>query len=249
MLCSEVQLVKRDFDLIEIKPLPCNRWSCDYCAPRRRIQLIAQAIAGEPNKILTLTVNPRHGTSPLERRDMLHRAWKLLVKRILRRYKFGKLPYMAFIEKTKAGEPHLHILLRCGYIHQRWISQQMKALIGAPIVWIEQVKSTKKAINYVAKYVGKEPAQFGTRKRYWISKGWIVNVAAVPEREPFDPITTRVVREGWEETLRRYPFQGFTHEIGEDGWHRFAAVPRERSERWRARRFRLGWCETWRKQE
>lgn len=247
MLCSEVQLVKRQFDQIEIKPLPCNRWSCELCGPRRRFQLIAQAVCGEPNKILTLTVNPKFGASALERRDMLHDSWKRLVKRILRKYKWSKLPYMAFLEKTKAGEPHLHILLRCGFIHQRWISEQMRQLNGAPIVWIEQVKSTKKAVNYVSKYVSKEPAQFGNRKRYWVSRGWELNVPETPEREPFDPLTTRVVRERWDETLRKYPFQGFEHTIGEDGWHRFAAVPRERSERWRARMARLGRWEVFRR--
>lgn len=247
MLCSEVQLVKRDFDLIEIKPLPCNRWSCDYCGPRRRFQLIAQAISGEPNKILTLTVNPKVGRSALERRDILHDSWKRLVKRILRKYKWKKLPYMAFLEKTKAGEPHLHILLRCGFIHQRWISEQMRQLNGAPIVWIEQVKSQKKAINYVSKYVTKEPAQFGNRKRYWISRGWQVNAAPKAEREPFDPLTTRVVRERWLDTLDRYPFQGYRHEAREDGWHRFTAVPKERSESWRTRMARLGRQEVFRK--
>lgn len=247
MLCSEVQLVKRDLGTIEIKPLPCNRWSCDYCGPRRRFRLIAQAVSGEPNKILTLTVSPAVGNSPLERRDLLHASWKRLVKRILRKYKWKKLPYMAFLEKTKRGEPHLHILLRCGFIHQRWISKQMRELNGAPIVWIEQIKSTKKAINYVSKYVSKEPAQFGNRKRYWISHGWEVNAPPVAEREPFDPITTRVVRERWEETIKRYPFQGYSHEIGEDGWHRFAAVPRERSQRWRDTMAERGWHHVWRR--
>lgn len=247
MLCSEVQLVKRSFDLIEIKPLPCNRWSCEHCATKRRNQLIGQAVSGEPNKILTLTVNPSWGTSALDRRDMLHRAWKLLVKRILRKYRFGILPYMAIIEKTKKGEPHLHILLRCPFISQSWISDQMRELNGAPIVWIEQVHSTRKAINYVSKYIGKAPAQFGNRKRYWVSRGWEVNAPTVPERERFNPITTRVVREPWTQTLTRYPFQGFKHEIVEDGWHRFTAVPRERSEKWRARMARLGRWEVFRK--
>lgn len=245
MLCSEVHLVKSDDEWTEIKPLPCNRWSCEYCGPRRKFQLIAQACAGEPNKILTLTVNPAKGTGPNDRRDMLHDAWKRLVKRILRKMKWKKLPYMAFLERTKRGEPHLHILLRCGYIPQAWIAEQMRAMIGAPICWIEQIKSTKKAINYVSKYVAKEPAQFGNRKRYWVSQGWEINPASEPDRPKFDPLTTRVIRERWVETLNKFPFQGFEHVIAEDGWHRFRAIPRERSPTYRQQIAEHGWHHVW----
>ena len=224
MLCSEIQLVKAGDGYVEIKPLPCNRWSCDYCAPRRRFQLVALATAGEPNKILTLTVNPAQGNNPTDRRAMLHDAWKKLVKRILRKHKWAALPYMAFLERTKAGEPHLHILLRCPFISQRWLSQQMKELIGAPIVWIEKINSTKHAVRYVTKYVSKAPAQFGNGKRYWVSRGWELRKVEREERPIFDPITTRVVRERWEETLFQHPREGYEHKILDDGWHRFKST-------------------------
>lgn len=224
MLCSEVQLVKTGDGFIDVKPLPCNRWSCDYCAPRRRFQLVALATSGEPNKILTLTVNPARGQSANNRRDMLHDAWKRLVKRILRKHKWKTLPYMAFLERTKAGEPHLHILLRCPFISQRWLSEQMRKMIGAPIVWIERINSTSHAVRYVTKYVSKAPAQFGKGKRYWVSRGWQLHETSQVERPIFDPMTTRVIREHWEETLFKHPRQGFDHAILDDGWHRFTST-------------------------
>jgi hypothetical protein len=85
-----------------------------------------------------------------------------------------QLHYFAFLERTKAGEPHLHILLRCPFVPQDWLSEQLDEMIGAPICWIEAIANTKAAVSYVTKYVTKEPAQFGNRKRYWHSKRWEV---------------------------------------------------------------------------
>ncbi len=221
MLCSEFLLVKDGDGYQDVKPLPCDRWSCPYCAPRRRRALIAQAVAGEPNKILTLTINPAIGHSPTDRRRLLHDAWKRLVKRILRRFHWKSLPYMAFIEKTQRGEPHLHILLRCEYIPQSWLSSQMKEMVHSPIVWIEQVKSTAKAIAYVTKYVGKAPAQFGTAKRYWVSRGWLINQPSEPEKPVFDMRGVRVVRERWSEYVQERVAGRFWRQALDDGWVRF----------------------------
>ena len=221
MLCSEFLLVKPGDGFEDVKPLPCDRWSCPYCAPRRRQALIAQAMAGEPNKILTLTISPKVGTSPTDRRRLLHDAWKRLVKRILRRFKWKRLPYMAFIEKTERGEPHLHILLRCDYIPQRWLSTQMAQMLNSPVVWIEQVKGTAKAIAYVTKYVGKAPAQFGTAKRYWVSRDWLVNQPEAPEAPVFDMTGVRVERVRWSDYSQEKTCARYWRQPQADGWIRF----------------------------
>ena len=208
VLCSEVQLWRTGDGFVDVKPLPCNTWTCDYCQPRRRRRLMALAASGEPNKFLTLTVNPSVGDGPVHRYRLLHDAWTKLVKRLLRQWamlpekrweltdttRSGRktailraitartpqrgqdaLHYMAFVEATKHGEPHLHVLLRCAYIPQDWLSEQMAQMLGAPVVDIREVRSTRQAITYVTKYVSKAPAQFGTSKRYWVSKRWEVN--------------------------------------------------------------------------
>lgn len=221
MLCSEFQIVKPGPDFEDIKPLPCNRWSCEYCGPRRRSKLVQLAASGHPNKILTLTVNPAVGSSPVERRALLHDAWKRLVKRILRHFKWKSFDYMAFIEKTVKGEPHLHILLRCGYIPQRWISSQMKGMLNAPIVWIEQVKGTAQAIRYVTKYVGKAPAQFGTGKRYWVSRRWRLDPEPETPDFEYDPWTMRIQRARWSEVIQERTVNRYTWGVTEDGWVRF----------------------------
>jgi hypothetical protein len=254
MLCSEFLLVKSGDGYTDYKPLPCDRWSCPYCAPRRRRALIAQAAAGQPNKILTLTIDPTIGQSSTHRRALLHEAWKNLGKRLLRQFKLPpekrwslrhldydahrlpiiraatketppgeclKLHYMAFIEKTKRGEPHLHILLRCPFVPQEWIADQMLDMVGSPIVWIEQIHSTAKAIAYVTKYVGKAPAQFGTAKRYWVSREWLVSTPDEPETPVFDMRGAQVVRERWAELIQQKTCARFWRQDIEDGWVRF----------------------------
>lgn len=234
--------------------MPCRSWGCDYCRPNRRRQLIARAASGQPNKFLTLTVNPHYGASALERRDRLHDAWTKLVKRILRQFALpperrwvltGKprqpgreawvrrvtaetpakaitrLPYAAFIEKTKLGEPHLHILLRVPYIPQDWIAEQMADMTASPICDIRAIANNKQAIGYVTKYVGKEPAQFGNRKRYWFSKNWTVDGSDAHEPEPVDWRVTSVVRERWSDEVPRRIRAGYVVEPLDDGWARW----------------------------
>lgn len=267
MLCSQVQLVKRGQGWEDIKPLPCNSWNCDYCAPRRRLRLIAQAASGEPNKLLTITVSTRTGLDPIDRRRLLHDAWKRLVKRVLRQFALpperrwkleskvrddaaerrtrsataatpqrgcDKLPYMAFLEKTQRGEPHLHILLRCPFIPQDWISEQMGQMIGSPICWIEQIHNTKHAVRYVTKYITKAPAQFGTGKRYWISRGWEINKGDRVEAARQDMAGVSVRRQRWQETLNSLFLTVRAFEPLDDGWLRLyttkeGAQMRERS--------------------
>jgi hypothetical protein len=254
LLCSEFQLVKSGDGWEDIKPLPCDRWSCGYCAPRRRAALVAQAAAGQPNKMLTLTVAAHVGESPTHRRALLHDAWKRLVKRTLRQFAREpgdrwaltdaarsrrmerlisiadaktaasaccKLPYMAFIERTKLGEPHLHILLRCPFIPQDWLAEQMRDLIGSPVVWIEQVKGTASAVRYVTKYVGKAPAQFGTAKRYWVSAGWEVGAGDKLPPEPFDMTGVRVQHARWAEEDQNRIRARYWRQNLDDGWVRF----------------------------
>lgn len=172
MFCREWTLVKRNSGYVEGQPLKCRSWQCEHCNPERARQLIAQGLGGKPNKFLTLTVDPERGNSAAERARELVRAWRLLRLRAMRLNGWKKLPFLAVIEKTKRGEPHLHILLRCGYLSQRWLSEQMAELIGAPIVDIRTVRGRNKAAAYVAKYVGKDPHKFNGCKRYWCSQDW-----------------------------------------------------------------------------
>lgn len=171
-LCREYTLVKHHAGLTHCKPLTCRSWMCEYCAPDRRKRLMAQAASGAPQRFLTLTVNPTTGDSPDHRLTLLSAAWRTCVKRLRRHYGQHTIQYLAVVEATKRGEPHLHILLRSPYIPQAELSRIMSELIDSPIVDIRRIKGTREVIRYVAKYITKSPHHFGTGKRYWSSQAW-----------------------------------------------------------------------------
>jgi len=181
-------LVKRSFDEQELAAVEigCGKWTCEDCARKLRARVKASVLRGNPNKFLTITVNPEVGASSLDRREMLADAWKRLSARIKRYMGWKKLDYYVVVEATDAGEPHFHIALRCGYIDQRWLSEQMREMIGAPIVDIRRIKHIRGAARYLAKYLAKEPGEWEHKRRCWPSHGWAVK----PARKPsfIDPI-------------------------------------------------------------
>jgi len=131
---------------------------------------------------ITLTVNPAWGHGPVYRARALARAWRIIRKRACRKYKYKTIPFLAVFERTKKGEPHLHIIARCKWLGQRWLSDQMKELMDAPIVDVRRVTGRRKVASYVTKYIGKDPERFGTCKRYWASTVW--------EEEQWEPVVS-----------------------------------------------------------
>lgn len=192
VLCREWTLVKETGRITTAEPLKCRCWTCDYCQPIRLRQLKGMARAGAPDTFLTLTVNPETGHTPAERARDLAKAWRLIRKRAMRRYAYKAIPFLAVFEKTKRGEPHLHILMRVKWLDQRWVSGVMRDLIGAPIVDIRRVRSAKQAAAYVAKYVGKDPVTFAGCKRYWRSQDWELTPANDNEELTGEPADYRV---------------------------------------------------------
>lgn len=171
-ICRSMSLVKGDGDLGVISALKCKCWDCNHCVVERRAKLIAQACSGQPTMFVTLTSRPRADVSPEEQCTALARAWRLIVKRAKRKYGYEHLPYFAVVEATKTGQPHLHILVRCQWIDQRWLSDQMREITGDYIVDVRRIVRPKQVVHYVAKYIGKAPHRFGTSKRYWCSQDY-----------------------------------------------------------------------------
>lgn len=217
-MCSQVMKQRHTETGDSICPLPCRSWGCEDCQPKRRRQLIAMAIAGCPNKMLTLTVNPSVGESPIERRKMLHSAWVILRKRMARRLKVRRIPYMAFVEKTENGEPHLHILLRCKYIPFKWYSTNMRKLIKAPHVWINKLSSQKRAAYYVTKYVTKAPAQFGRLKRYWQSSDYNTEKEKKESNRVFKRDYDHIIRQRYSDLVDERLKQGWALKPMANGW-------------------------------
>jgi len=214
-ICSEWSLVKHTPEFKRAKPLYCRSWGCEVCRPRRKAQLMALCAAGAPVRFLTLTHNPRHGEDPHERLLRLSWAWRTAVKRLKRIYGKSSIAYLAIVEETKAGEPHLHILLRSPYIPQHVISRIMAELIDSPIVDIRKIRSMKEVVRYVAKYVTKAPAQFGSAKRYWRTSDWDVRADTEKEAVFMEGGTWIVSRHSLARIWDSWKYHGF--ELSLDG--------------------------------
>lgn len=208
-LCTEWTLRKLLPGERQAKPLHCRSWECGICKPRRTKQLVALAKSGDPNRFLTLTTSPEAGDTPEDAYEVLQHAWKLFCKRIKRLPGFGGFAYLWVVEATKAGRPHLHVLLRCAWIDHKLISEWFEELAQSPIVHIEAIKSTRKAAAYVAKYVAKKPARFGNSKRYFASRDYEVDKLPKLAADP-----NRVGK--WE--LLMYPIGQLIQEWTRDGW-------------------------------
>jgi len=209
-LCTAWTLVKNLPDERHARPLYCRSWRCDICNPRRRSQLMAKAASGEPGRFVTLTVNPDSGGSPYDRLMALSGAWNVLVKRLRRMFPGKEVEYLAIVEETKAGEPHLHILLRSPFIPQKVLSEAMRELINAPIVDIRKIKNMREVIRYVAKYIAKAPAQFGSAKRYWCSKAWEVPTDSEEETDGPAQSHWNIVRESMGFVISLWMEEGWT---------------------------------------
>jgi len=139
----------------------------------------------------------------------LTNAWRVIVKRLRRLHGQEAIQYLAVVEQTQKGEPHLHILLRSPYIAQKLLSSWMGELVGAPIVDIRRIKSQKEVIRYVAKYVTKEVSNELRQKRFTVSKHYelaeVVEAAIPPTPKPAWHVDRRPLIEIlWEWTYQGY---------------------------------------------
>jgi len=179
---------------------------------------MAKAAAGRPTRFITLTVNPRMGTDPDSRLLLLANAWRNAAKRLRRLYPNKPFSYLAIVEATKAGEPHLHILYRGPFLPQKWLSSTMADLIGSPIVDIRRIRNTHEIIRYVAKYVTKAPHHFGTSKRYWCTQDWETPVEPKEDSGENAPPGWHVVQVPLMELLIAWAHEGYaTRREGLDG--------------------------------
>ncbi|MBA7536813.1 hypothetical protein ES705_29078 [subsurface metagenome] len=160
-------------------PTFCHRWDCDPCARKRVRRARAMAAAGKPERRLTLTTRPR----PFLPLDVAVRWWRKCFTKFLRelRKEFGPTPYMAFLELTKAGWPHMHVLVRGSYMPQRMLSEIWLRITGSFKVHVQGVDNSWKAVEEASKYYLKTAQQVHaacphtpvyTMSRDWLPDDW-----------------------------------------------------------------------------
>lgn len=155
-----------------VKPLRCKCWGCDHCVHQKQKDLWWKAFKGDPRIFLTLTMKPREGMTPDTQAEEFVVAWRMLRQFICRHLKRDKITFLAVFENHKSGWPHLHILLRGGYIDHRLIRRWWEHRTGSFQIDIRLAKNPRQRASYISKYVSKAPQGFGSCKRYWCSKDW-----------------------------------------------------------------------------
>lgn len=84
MYCSWDSVVKSEKDSTVAHALKCRSWLCPNCMDDRKRQLIAEALGGNPNTFMTLTIRRRDGVDPEDAVVELVDAFRKLRKRALR---------------------------------------------------------------------------------------------------------------------------------------------------------------------
>jgi len=209
MYCQEWSLVKTRASRKDVIPLKCKCWTCDECRPGRKRRLVEEAKRGKPNLFITLTSRRRASKTRRQAARDLVTAWRQLRREYIREHGKGSLPFLAVFEATKRGWPHLHIVARCKWLEQRWLSRRMASLTGSPIVWVERVHGKSKVAAYVSKYVGKNPHRFAGVKRYWRSRDYLPPVDD-PDLDEWDRLPV------WEVVKRFWVF--LAEDLEAEGW-------------------------------
>lgn len=213
MFCSEWALVKLQTKTVEVLPLRCRCWSCDECRPIRAARLVHEAKAGKPNMFITLTTKRTPTGCPhAAARDLAH-AWRKVRREYIAKHGKGSLAFLVVFEATKRGWPHLHMVARCKWIGQKWLSKRMKELIGAPHVDVRRIKGLNKVAEYVTKYIGKNPHRFEGTKRYWRSQDYLFPPADSDETPTYVSDHWQIVKADWLRVIDGFMNGGYTLEM------------------------------------
>lgn len=135
------------------------------------------------------------------------------------------MPFLAVFEATKKGWPHLHILSRAKWLDQKWLSNRMRQLIGAPVCDVRTVKNARHLSWYLAKYIGKNPHHFEGTKRYWRSLDYFTpapldDPAVIDHGERWEPIEAN-----WMEMVAALEAVGFVATISRNSAELMPGIP------------------------
>lgn len=214
MFCAEWALVKNEPSKVTIIPLRCRCWTCDECRPGRAAKLIAEAKQGRPNLFVTLTTRRTPGGCPNRAARRLKRAWTIVRREYLKKHGKHSLPFLVVFEATKHGWPHMHLVARCKWLDQKWLSKRMGQLIGAPMVDVRRINGLKRIVEELCKYVGKDPRRFTGTKRYWRSKDYLYPVDDSDEKESSPWAFWEISKFNWLTEVQYYVGLGFTLTMG-----------------------------------
>lgn len=174
--CGTFSHVGLDGDRCGVYPMRCKRWNCKYCGPRKVKATLARTRAGMTLgtcRFFTLT-SPGKEDAETSYTKFPER-WKRFRMRVERR--FGRIEYLAVVERQKRGSAHVHVVYRGPYIPQQWLSRVAAECGFGRIADIR--RSNPQLMRYLAKYLTKElsdptaaPPRYFRRVRW--TRGWCV---------------------------------------------------------------------------
>jgi len=182
-LCQEASIVQAGPYHARAVTLKCRAWSCENCRSMRVKQLIAEIIAGRPERMLTLTMKPDPSSNPDDQAKVLAANWRRLIRLIRKEFPHVKHSYFAVFEAHKSGWPHLHIALRGCFLKWEWLRDRWQELTGSNGVDIRFIHNPRDCAAYVAKYMGKDSHRFGKSKRYWKTQDWQIDADEPPQAD------------------------------------------------------------------
>lgn len=133
--------------------LTCKSWKCRYCAATKIKRLSWLTRRAEPNRLLTLTVDPKLYDHPRQAFDRTRAFVPELIRSL--RVRFGPIEYLRVTECTKTGWPHYHLLVRSGFLPHAVVKSEWNRLTGAQIVDLRKVDKAFGAYVYLTKYLTK----------------------------------------------------------------------------------------------
>lgn len=217
-------VIQTDYQ-VKIMPFACRSWKCDGCQELRLRQLRRLCMAGNPVTFITLTSAVRDHMTPDLAAQELRDAWRKIAREIKEKGISKLLEYVCVFEETKRGWPHLHILARCGYIDQAWLSDRMETLATSPIVDIRRIKSKWQMAQYVTKYVSKSPRRYQGCKRYWTSGNWLDTEDGRRYKEPKNKHGLILVDEPYTVVVERFKASRWEVAQGDDGhWQAWPTI-------------------------
>jgi len=154
--------------LIQIR---CKQWACPHCGRRKVAHYAARVAAAEPQRFVTLTVDPKQHETPRAAHE--HASPRISKLIAIWRKRHGPCEYFRVLELTKNGWPHYHFLQRGSYISQAELSTEWATLSGAPIVDIRKIQRTADCYWYLTKYLSKlRYIHWITRRCTWSRAFW-----------------------------------------------------------------------------
>ena len=166
---------------------------------------------------MTLTCRPSAHQSVESAFVEMSTAVNKLFKRIRRVWPHAEIEYFLVWERTKAGWPHAHLLLRAPYVPQAWLSRHWEELTGARIVDIRRVHTAGQVVSYISKYLSKDPQAPQGMKRFRSSLRFFPSV--MPKSDPTGKlgITWTLSRRSACELAREFSAAGYTVHIDPQG--------------------------------